>query len=190
MATLRLVEPPTAAGVTLAEAKAHLNVDFDDDDDLIVAYVEAAIERLSYLNRALRFSRWALDLASFVDEIILPRPPLVEVESVTFLDAADVGQTLSTSVYEVKTDCLGQGVLRLKSGQGWPSLSNAREPVTISFAAGYVTLPGPLKAAVLLTVGALYDHRAEVSGAQVFALPFGVDALVSTYRIWTPSPAL
>lgn len=183
---LRLVEAPTAAGVSLDDAKAHLNVDFPDDDTLIAAYVEAAIGSLAHLNRALRPCVYALDRKCFADPILLPQPPLVAVESIYYLDTSGAEQPLVTSVYEVKTDALGQGLVRLKDGQSWPALRDRPDAVTITFQAGYETLPGPLRAAVLLIVGALYDQRAEIATSQVFSLPFGVDALVSTFRIWTP----
>jgi uncharacterized phiE125 gp8 family phage protein len=186
MTTLRLVAPPTSQIVTLDQAKAHLNVDFADDDTLIGAYIDAAGQCLDHLNRAILPSTWAVDLDTFQDELLLPKPPLNAVTSITYLDASGAEQTLSGSVYSVIKDSLGQGIVRKVYGQEWPDLYGSKEPVTINFTAGYSTIPGPIIAAALLIIGGLYEQRAQVTAAQVFELPCGVDALLANYRIWTP----
>lgn len=185
--TLRLVTPPSARAVSLAEAKAHLRIDseVDEYDALILAYIDAATDRLGYLNRTIAPSTWALDLPEFADEITLPRPPFNSLTHIRYRDAQNVEQTLSGSVYEVVADSLGHGVVRRAYNQSWPSTRGTGEPITITWQAGYVTAPGAIRAAILLMVGALWDFRSENAASSLAMLPFGVDALVSTYRIWT-----
>jgi uncharacterized phiE125 gp8 family phage protein len=163
MQTLRLVTPATEKAVSLAEAKAHLRVTTTADDDLITALIDAATDALHYLNRTILPSVWALDLDAFADEIALPRPPLVSVASIVYRDEANASQTLSTSVYDVVTDSEGHGYVRLAFDQSWPSIRSGGQPVTINFSAGYSTTPAPIKSAILLRLGRLYELRDQAS---------------------------
>jgi uncharacterized phiE125 gp8 family phage protein len=191
MSMLRLVAAPTGDAVSLAEAKAHVNVDFDDDDALIAAYLDAATDRFAYLNRSLRPCTWALDLDGFHDVLYLPKPPFVAATSVTYLDAAGATQTLAGTAYDARTDSLGQGRISLAYGQQWPQTLDYGECVTVNFTAGYAigSLPGALRAAILLTIGALYEQKSDVTSAPSFALPFGAEALAAGFLIHTAIPS-
>ena len=65
---LRLVTAATEPILTLEEAKLHLRVDHDDDDDLIEALVAAVTARLDgrdgILGRCLRAQTWELVLSA------------------------------------------------------------------------------------------------------------------------------
>jgi uncharacterized phiE125 gp8 family phage protein len=210
MQTLRLVTPPTAEAVSLAEAKAHLRVDFDngDDDALITAMISAATDALHYLNRTIAPSTLALDLDVFADEIALPRPPLISVGSITYKDATNTAQTLSSSVYESVIDSEGLGFVRLAYGQSWPETRSGGLPITITYQAGYSATPAPIKAAILLRLGRLYELRDAASLAPrlraesnegINRFEYAVSSagaseaisdaethLLARYRIWTP----
>lgn len=104
---LYLIEPPEQDEVlTLADAKQHLRVDFEDDDDVIESYIAAAIQSIDgrdgWLGRALVEQTWELRLPDFGGSVIpIPLPPLITIESIKYYDAVDMLQTLSPDVYEV-----------------------------------------------------------------------------------------
>ena len=62
---LRRITSPALTPVTLIEAKAHLRVDFPDDDALITALISAAAGSLDPVGRPLVETQWALDLDAF-----------------------------------------------------------------------------------------------------------------------------
>lgn len=63
---LTLVTPPAVEPVSLAEAKAHLRLEIDDDDDLVSALISAARQKCeSRLTRAFVTSGWRFTTDGF-----------------------------------------------------------------------------------------------------------------------------
>ena len=90
--------------VTLDEAKLHLRVDGTDENALISAMISAARESCEdRIEGAIPVTGWRLTLDAFPDAIKLPRGPVASVESVKYIDAAGVEQTLSPLDYLVDT---------------------------------------------------------------------------------------
>lgn len=189
---LYLIEAPEQDDVlTVEDAKKHLRVDFDEDDDLIESYIATAIQNVDgrdgWLGRALVEQTWELRLPDFGGSVIpIPLPPLIAIESIKYYDAADVLQTLSADFYEV-TGISGFGKARvvLKSGKAWPGTAKRSESVVVRFTAGYETVPAPILTAIKRQVGSMYENReAIVVNASAAKLPGGVDAMLMPYRVW------
>lgn len=194
---LTLVTPP-ASLITLAEAKQHLNVDFDDDDDLITSYIEAAIDTFDgpfgWLGRALMPQTWDYFRDEWPDTdeqgIRLPLPPLISVESVNYVDPDSETETvLASSGYVVDTSSLYGWLVPVDE---WPETMETANAIRIRFTSGYQTgsspstedVPAPIKQAILLTVRDLYDFRGSlVVGAAVSPIPQAIDRLVEPYRL-------
>ena len=171
---LKLVAEPTTDPVTLAEAKAHLNVDFDDYDDLIAGYIRSAQMAIVYnTGHALSPSTWDLAYDAFPTGntpegfVQLPIGPLIEVESVNYVDPDTETETLlANSEYEVDNFTRLGGVAPISSG--WPAVMTTINAVRIRFSAGYPDIggspsvsgvPSGLKHAVLVMVRDMYDFR-------------------------------
>ncbi len=144
---------PVAEPVSLVAAKLHARVDDTADDELIKAQVAAAVdwcekyERQSYMIRSYKGY-----LDKFANCIELPMPPLVSVDSITYVDNAGDTQTLATSYYTVDTESV-PGRVFLAYGKSWPTTRSVRNAVTITFTAGYATTFTTAFATDLLTVG-------------------------------------
>lgn len=189
-----LVTGPAAEPVTLEEAKLHLRVelDFPNDDALIRAFITAAREAIeNETGRTLVTSSWRGTLDSFPcsDWIDVPKPPLQSVSSITYVDNAGAVQTWASSKYLVDTPTGAtsqRGRIGLAFGETWPVTQAQLNAVTIDFVAGYgaaSVVPSAIKAALLLYVGALYEHREEqVAGVTVVQLPVGAKNLLLPYR--------
>lgn len=184
---LTLLTAPTAEPVTLAEAKLHCRVDSNDDDALITALIVAARQQAEdQTARALVTQKWRYDLDTFpAAEIDLPLPPLVSVESITYLDNDGVRQPLATSEYSVVINQT-PGVGLPAYEKTWPSSRSTPGSVQISFTAGYGAadaVPRAIKQWMLLQVGHWYATRESVNiGNIVNELPY-VDALLDPYRV-------
>lgn len=183
---LTLITPAAELPVSLDEAKLHLHVDFDDDDASIAAMIASAVMRLDgpdgYLGRCLRPQQWRLDLPNLrgIGAIVLPLPPCQSVDAVTITDETGTETAIDPTTYRV----IGIGstekarVLPLAS---WPM----NQSISITFTAGYIVTPEPIRSAILLRVGHLYENReSSVIGESAISLPLGEDDLIRNYRVW------
>lgn len=182
---------PAATPVSLAEAKAHLRVDFDDDDTLISALIDSVTAHLDgrdgVLGRALVTQTWRADFDGFASRIDLPLHPVASIVSVTYVDGAGATQTLSTTIYGFGQDSLG-GYIYLKADQTWPDVADRPDAVSVTFIAGVAAddpaLAG-IRAAMLMMIGDLYENReSAVVGASSSVVPMApsVWALLRPYR--------
>lgn len=192
---LRTITPAVADPITLAEAKAHLRVDFTDDDDFIASLVKAATLHAQAITQRLFVEQtveWILP--DWPDAIRLPVAPVRATDgivSIKYVDVNDAQQTLATSNYIVRQD--GPGVCIFPPwGVTWPylSLTPAAEPIVIRFIAGLpidespqlAVVPENVKAAIKLMVGHWYQAREQVvidARSVVLPLPFGANELLS-----------
>jgi uncharacterized phiE125 gp8 family phage protein len=184
---VRVVEPATDP-VSVAEAKEHLRVDLDDENDYIAGLIAAATSAVEErTGRQLVSATWRLKLDGFPPEIRLTRVPVVSVSSVTYLDAAGDSQTLSPDNYQVDTDSQIPRILP-EPDTYWPVTESGRvNAVTVTFVAGYGTaadVPERAKLAIKLLVGHWFYQRAIVNvGNIVSKIPESLDALMSS--LWT-----
>lgn len=68
--------------------------------------------------------------------IVLPRSPLVSIESIKYYDENEVLQTLPADQYIAAT-AFEPGAAYLKKGYDWPALANRPDSVQVEFTAGY-----------------------------------------------------
>lgn len=183
----QLVAAPGVEPVTLAEARAHLRVTATDEDWLIQAHIIAARRRAESLtHRRLVTQTWDWFLDRFPCwEMEVPFGQLQSVTSVKYLDTAGVEQTLAGTEYlvDAKSD---PGRITPAYGKVWPTTRAQMNAVTIRFVCGYGLadrVPWEIRAAILLMVGHLFEHREDVSDFQAFALPDGAEMLLAPYRI-------
>ncbi len=190
---LKLITAPATEPVTSTEAKSHLRVDTTADDTLIGTLITAARQHVeAHLRRALITQTWELVTDAFPvgDVLRLPLPPLVSVTSIKYTDEDGAESTFSSGLYVVDTDST-KGRVVLKNGEAWPSVTlAAANGVRVRYVAGYgeaSAVPRPIRQAILLLIGTMYENRESVlvaQGVTVAQLTFGVDALLMPYRIF------
>lgn len=175
--------PPTGLPVSIFEARAHLRVDGTDEDELIAALIEAAVDHLDgwsgILGRCIMAQTWRQDFDCFEGCIRLPFP---DVQSVTvqYYDTANTLQTVSATNYYLVNRVDGSRI-EISPYSVWPVTALRPDAVRVTMVCGYTTVPASLKAAILLHIGALYVNRESVSETSL--LPFAYDALVQKHRM-------
>lgn len=181
-----LVTAPVLEPISLQEAKDHMRVDHTDDDMLVVSLITAAREYSEMvMSRSIITQTWDVYLDAFADKMKLPVPPLQSVDSIKYIDTEGVEQTLDIGVYTVNTSAM-PGYVSLAYKQSWPSIRDIDNAVTIRITSGYgdsaADVPAPVKQAMLLLIGHLYENREASQSVQVHNLPLGYDALIYPYR--------
>ena len=171
----------------MAEAKAHLRVDFNDDDAYISALiVTARVAAEERLERTLVNSPWRLTLDGFPAAIKLPMPPIVSVEAVEYRDADGQWVALASEDYEVDT-INEPGFVVPAPGARWPAVGPGINGVRVGYTAGYGPLgshvPAPIRHWLLLAVGDMYHLRNRSSEKAAVPQHFA-DSLLDPYRIW------
>jgi hypothetical protein len=206
-----IVTAPTVDPVSMDEAKDHLRVDHDDEDDTIAAVIRAATRRAElHCNRSfitqtrrlyldffppggVRYGRLAygertIEQGGSNSAIRLPHGPVQSVSSIQYYDTSGVQQTLSSSLYQLDAKSLYARVVPAPD-ESWPDTEDERlNAVTVTYVAGYgttaSTVPDPIRQAVLLMVGDLYEHRASIGvGTVAYQLNLTAELLLSDYRV-------
>jgi len=161
---LTLVSPPVALPVNIDDVKAFCRVEDTDNDSLLTTFMNSAVE-LAENETSRRFmqQQWQLDLDSFKDQIWLPYPSLLSVDSVSYYDSTNVLQTLDSSFYNV--DGMGNvGCITLAYGYSYPATYPRPDALKITYTCGYSSLsavPQSLKDAIATMVWFLFDGRGE-----------------------------
>lgn len=196
---MTLVTGPTLEPVLLDEAKAHLRVDISDDDGYISGLMLAARQWVEgQTHRALitqtwdfgydycwpreaqaKYRAWRLVLR-------LPVAPAASITSISYVDGTGATQTLATDQYQT---ILNNDHPRIEEAYNasWPDVRDQANAITVRAVVGYGSNPGdvpyPLRQAILLLAGHLYENReAVVIGQAPAEVPMSVEALISPYR--------
>ena len=196
---LRVVTPPQPAEgelvaglITLAQAKAQLDVEFDDDDDLISAIILAATDQVQ-VNTLRRYLPQSLEwvLQGWGDHMVLPVAPGgdsqgAEITGVSYVDENGDTQTLDPGIYWDRPHGDTRRLV-LRWYQIWPWLGDGPDRVVIAFDINAKSAPSPMAVhACKLLVSHWYEHRDAVVGVEnrdsSAPLPFGVEQLLSSER--------
>jgi uncharacterized phiE125 gp8 family phage protein len=170
---LSLVTGATDEPLTLAQVVAQSRLDGLDDGDE-QAFIESVLIPASRDRAELATRRaipktqtWEYTLDDFPAErfIEIPRPPLIRVVSVSYVDRAGATQVWGSANYLVQAPAgprCRRGRIALPYGGVWPVPQAQMGAVTIQFECGYTTVPPLLMAAMLMDVGRLYENRESI----------------------------
>ena len=151
--------------VTLAQAKAHLIVEHNEDDAYIQTLTQAATAHIETEVCGPVMKRpytWKLDCWPSTGGFCLPRHPVLAITDIKYIDVDGVEQTLAPANYElIVSDGALRSVVRPAYNTDWPALSDGYNRVTITFDAGYDSAPKAIQQGILLIVGSLYRDREE-----------------------------
>lgn len=194
--------------ITIQAMKDYLRVDGSQDDELIAAHINTAVEAIKqYTRRAIKTETFVFKADGFADAngddrllqlgpgvhtgsrpyllgggetLDLPFPPLQSVTSVVTYDRGNNALTFSASLYGVD---LQSGRIYLNEGETWPSDLRAQDAVEITYVAGYGSgnIPAPILQAIRLHVEGMYDGTCMGLSADIMGL-------LAPYRLGSELP--
>lgn len=200
---LKIVTAATAEPVLATEAKAHLRETATNASvaSVIANQITTAREvGEEYTGRAFMRQTWDMKLDEFPygecgdEAIIVPKPPLQSVTSITYVNATGGSSTLTATAYRVDTTT-EPGRITPAFGSYWPTVREVTGAVTVRFVCGYATstsatagkpsaVPRRLKQAMLLHVGDQYENRENtLVGTIAEEMPLGAKALYNSLRV-------
>lgn len=197
MARMTVVTPPTLEPVTLAEARAHCRIDGGTEDGLLSGYLLAARQHVEDITGRLLITQtidvlyddkwplvWDRALTLPTVKILLPTAPVQSITSLGYVDSDGVAQTLSSGNYQFVSGT--NPYIVPAYGATWPDVRWQPDAITVRAVVGYGSNPGdvpePIRHAILLLVGSLFENREMSIGANNTPHPVGVDALLSRYK--------
>ena len=204
--TLTVVTPSTVPVLDLDTVRRHVRSATDTEDDLLESWVTAAAayweEQTGRPIMRTVFELWLDGVPGTVGtapaRIELPRPPLVSVESLTYI-ASDGTETAFTDGASPETALwravapaglyARRGWVEPLAGQTWPTVRDQADALRIRFTAGYAEnateVPDLIRGTLLLLVGAFEQFRSQVhysEGARLETLPWGVTEQIDAFK--------
>lgn len=164
--------------VTIEEARSQVRLSEGEDDfdaNLLMLIQSARAYCEAYCNAAFAAHRMAWSCESFRDLDRLPMGPALNIESVTYRDAAGEQQTLDAASYELRPDGL-EPRIALRRPYAWPTIEpGSRITLTGRFGDN---CPPDVKNAMLLMIEEGFDTleaKAQLAMSRV-------DALLANHR--------
>lgn len=178
------ITAPAETPLTVEEVKDYLRVSHEDEDEQIVAILDAAISRLDgwsgILGRCLVTQTWQQDFDAFPDGSALRLPfPNVQSVVITYRDTAEAEQTFDAANWRLVSDATGS-LVYLADGAVWPDTATRPDAVRVTMLVGYgaaTAVPPAIKMALKMDCGAMYEVR---DGSAVNTMAY--DSLIRPFR--------
>ncbi|HVV78374.1 MAG TPA: head-tail connector protein [Pseudolabrys sp.] len=180
-----LLTGPAGEPISLAEAKAFLRIEHDDDDDVITALISGArIYVEAQTRRALITQSWRLTRDTWppTGRIAVRPGPLQSLAAARVYDGGV--EPIELDVAGFFPDVAGSELVFAPWVMPAPGRAAGIElDVTVGFGDAAVDVPEPLRQAIRLLAGHWYENRGLVAPGTTSVLPLTVPALLAPYRM-------
>ena len=131
---------------------------------------------------------WYLDAWPYGRVLEIPKPPLLSVTHVKYLNASGTLTAMTvTTDYTVSAPAgprARRGRVSLAYGVSWPSARAVPDTIVVRFVAGYgatgSTVPAILRQAMLIDLSTLHEHRDDA--VEAVPTPLFAERIYATYR--------
>jgi len=179
---LKLITPATETPVTLDEAKAFYRVLGTEEDADILRTVKAATEKAEQItNLQLNTATYEGHMDSFPASVTLPKPPLVSMTKVEYVDVDGVTQAFTDYTLD---DIAYPAVLYFDSIPSDVKTGGVNN-VIVTFESGYADVPDAIQSWVLIYGLTMFENRENI----VIGASFSADGkqyydhLLDSFRI-------
>jgi uncharacterized phiE125 gp8 family phage protein len=126
--------------------------------------------------------------------MVLPKPPIASITSVTYVDTDGATQTWSSALYQtdLPSGPTAEPARILPAyNESYPSTRAQMNAVTVRFVAGYGVdgsyVPEDIKLGMHMLIGHWYEQREAVVvgvGIGVLPVPINLDVLLGPYKVY------
>lgn len=165
----KVIIKPASEPVTVDEVKLYTRIPHTVEDSLISIWIEAARKAAEdYQHRTYVTQTWTLFFDRFPGScFLIPRPPLISIESIKYYDTDNVETEFDSSNYFVDTTS-EVGRVSLNFGGQWPAITlRPINGVMVTFVCGYgaaLDVPDDVKEAIMLYCAWRYENRTAEAG--------------------------
>lgn len=184
--TSKRISDPAVLAVTVQQAKAHLRISANDDDDVVQSLLAAAIDflerdtGLSLINQTWRF--W-FDAVPDDKVLLIDRRPANDIVSFIGYDLTGNAASIGAESYFLNTVTV-PARLRLAADQDWQVAVNGLEvDVRSGFGETGADVPSSLVQAILCLVAHWYEFRGAFDASdQPVSIPDAYKRLIKPWR--------
>lgn len=181
---------PAETPVSVAELRKDRRITGTHHDELLASLILGATTYAEGFTRRVlvkRTFRLTLDDGFPRWSIVVPRVPLVSVESLKHLDGDGVEQTIAVPGYRVLVD-REPGIIVPAFGTSWPGTRATEGAVSVEFTAGYASaaaVPAEIRRGILMLAGHWFENPEDVVVGTIAAkVPRAVDACFWLKRVF------
>ena len=186
---LSRVTSPAASPITLAEAKAQMRVEHDDDDAIIQRLIDAAVAFVdvqNVLGKAMITQTWAQWMGPTQSTVRLMLGPVQSVTAIKYYDIDGALQTATLTDFNI-FGTPTKTTVSPKNGFSWPVAQQREDAIKIEYVIGYgdaaSDVPQTIRQALMMLVAQWYENREnELIGTISKTIPFGFSDLIGIER--------
>jgi uncharacterized phiE125 gp8 family phage protein len=182
------VTAPAALPISVAEAKAQMRVEGNDDDTIIERLVNTAVAFVDVqgvLGRAMITQTWGEWLAPNPSTVLLSLGPVQSVSAIKYYDVDGVLQTATLADFNV-FGTPNRITITPKTGKAWPVTQNRDDAIKIEYVIGYgassTSVPQTVRHALMMLVAHWYENRETTQEKQMQDLPYGFMEMMNIER--------
>jgi uncharacterized phiE125 gp8 family phage protein len=192
--------------ITIEDAWHHLRIDTfpnDDSPPVTVSGDDYWLENIGipaarnwaegYVGKALATQTLELVGTSFPSSYFeLPFGPVQSVESIIYIDADDVEQTMASADYVLNSDTWPARVQLAYGVEAWPTARGRYNDVRVRYVTGYTppndspagfVIAPTIKIGILLMLGHLYENRETTQATALNEIPLGARTFLDKDRV-------
>lgn len=175
----KITNVPSTEPITLDEAKTHLRVTDTAEDTFITSLIVVAREWCEqYEHRVYTYPQMVdVHYSEWGNKMLLPINPVQSISQITYIDGAGTTQILNSDLYQLDNYSCPAFVYPAY-GASYPSVRSVHNAITITYIAGYTTIPARVKHAIKLIVGYLYENREEAVEKSLNTIPLSAKNLL------------
>lgn len=182
------VTAPSASPISLAEAKAQMRVEGNDEDTIIQRLIDAAVAFVDVqgaLGFAMITQTWGQWVGPNPGTVMLSLGPVQSVSAIKYYDINGTLQTATLADFNV-FGTPNRITVSPKTGYAWPVTQTRDDAIKIEYVIGYgatsASVPQTVRHALMMLVAHWYENRETSAEKSMTEVPYGFHEMIGIER--------